>query len=137
MRALSLAVVTLLFLATPVLAGDESGDGNPESAERDSKEESKEADKQAKDEEKEAKHDDAQEEANQGTNQTEETEGARSQEAKGSEPGQSLLVQSCTLIANHIGDQSVPKTQWIIVDPQGCVKDTVRKIIERPLGLGR
>ena len=50
-----------------------------------------------------------------------------SQQAAADEP------ESCPLMANHILDERVPKSQWVIIDPNGCVRRTVEGIIQRIL----
>lgn len=138
MKALSIALLVVLLLAMPVVADDEPAQGDDsqssKDAEKQDKKEAKQEEKEAKSEEKSAGEDESPE-AEESSSEQARSEGGQAQE---SGAGNALLLQSCKLIANHIGDPTVPKTQWIIIDPQGCVRDTVRKIIERPIpGLGR
>lgn len=145
MKALSIALLAVLLLATSAVADDE-----PEGEGKEAKQEEKREREEAKDEEKEAKRQEKEDQNEGGAeggaqNETESGGEASNEQARagenpsnGSESENVLLVRACELIANHVGDPSVPKSQWIIVDPQGCVRETVRKLVERPIfGLGR
>lgn len=38
----------------------------------------------------------------------------------------------CRVIANDLGDPRVPRSQWLVIDPDGCLRATIKKILERP-----
>ena len=49
-------------------------------------------------------------------------------------PGASEMVVRlpCPLVKSNVGDPSIPKSQWVMVDPDGCFQKVVYRILNWP-----
>lgn len=42
------------------------------------------------------------------------------------------VVRLCTVVRSNVGDPSIPKSQWVMVDPDGCFQKVVYRILNWP-----